>query len=241
MRPYFELDDVWVHGNRQKGSRDPVAGVTLEILSGERWSVVGPSGAGKSTLLRLLNRLAEPSRGEVRSEGNRLSEIPPSRLRRQVAMVFQEPIWLPGTALDNLLAAAELNVVSRREAEGRLQEILRLTGLDPAFLGRGEDELSVGERQRVALGRALMTRPRALLLDEPTAALDPPGARALIEQIVSLCRAESLTAVMVTHRLRDARLFGTRAAVMEGGTIVDAGSSSEVLTRLERRWKEPDS
>lgn len=241
MRPYFELDDVWVHGNRRKGSRDLVAGVTLEIPSGERWSVVGPSGAGKSTLLRLLNRLVEPSRGEVRSEGKRLAEIPPSHLRRQVAMVFQEPIWLPGTARKNLLAAAELNVVSHREAEGRLDEILNLIGLDPGFLGRGEDELSVGERQRVALGRALMTRPRALLLDEPTAALDPPGARALIEQIVSLSQAESLTAIMVTHRLRDARLFGTRAAVMERGRVVDAGPSSEVLARLESRWRDPDS
>lgn len=239
MEPYFELDDVWVYpGGNGNASRPILSEITLRIPAGGRWTVVGHSGAGKTTLLRLLNRMVEPTRGTVRRAGVPLCDIPPSELRRQVGMVFQEPVWLPGTVRDNLLAAAALGVVPAERAEARIPEILSLIGLAPDFLTRVEDALSLGERQRVALGRALMTGPRALLLDEPTASLDPPGARSLIDQILSLARTETLTLVLVTHRLRDARQFGGDAVLMEAGRLAEVGPSDEVIPRLQSRWEE---
>lgn len=238
MEPYFALDDVWVVPSKDGGAARPIlSGITLAVPPGERWTVVGHSGAGKTTLLRLLNRMVEPTRGVVRRKGLPLSELSPSTLRREVGMVFQEPVWLPGTVRDNLTAAAALGVVTPAEAEERLEGILTRIGLAPGFLDRREDALSLGERQRVALGRALMTGPRALLLDEPTASLDPPGARALIDHILSLARAEELTLVLVTHRLRDARQFGGTTVVMEGGRVAEMGPAAEVLPRLEDAWE----
>jgi ABC-type methionine transport system ATPase subunit len=239
VEPYFALDDVWVFPGGNGDASPPILSrITLQIPPGGCWTVVGHSGAGKTTLLRLLNRMVEPTRGTVRREGVCLGDIPPSELRRQVGMVFQEPVWLPGTVRDNLLAAAALGVVPVERAEARLPEILSLIGLAPEFLTRDEDALSLGERQRVALGRALMTSPRALLLDEPTASLDPPGARSLIDQVLTLARAEQLTLVLVTHRLRDARQFGGDAVVLEGGRVVEVGPSEDVIPRLETRWEQ---
>jgi ABC-type methionine transport system ATPase subunit len=129
-------------------------------------------------------------------------------------------------------------VVGEAEAASRLEGILELAGIDPVLLDREEDQLSVGQRQRVVLGRALMTRPRVLLLDEPTSALDPPGGRALLKQILRLGEAENLTLVMVTHRLRDARQFARTTVVLEGGRIVEQGPANDILSRLETEWDE---
>ncbi len=239
MSDFFELDDVWVTRNGTRGDpRDILSGISLRVPAGARWTVLGASGAGKSTLLRLLNRMEEPSRGRIRLEGAALESFHPARLRREVALVFQEPVWLPGTARENLLASASLGLVPRLEAEARLPEILTLAGIDPDHLSRTEDELSVGQRQRVVLGRALLGNPRALLLDEPTSALDPPSARALIDQVRALAEHDSLTLLMVTHRLADARHFGTHTVVLDGGRLLDQGPSGEVLPRLQDRWGE---
>ncbi len=235
--PFFRLDGVCVsRAGRDGTSREILAGICLSVPAGARWAVVGTSGAGKSTLLRVLNRFEDPSRGTVHLEGRPLESYHPAALRREVAMVFQQPVWLPGTARENLLASAALGHLGREEAESRLPEVLPLCGFDRALLARTEDELSVGQKQRVMLGRALLGRPRALLLDEPTSALDPPGARELLAQVRALSEAGSLTILMVTHRLEDARLFGTRTVVLDGGRLVEEGPTGEVLGRLESRW-----
>lgn len=236
--PFFDLKDVSVTGN---GSSEILEGVTLALGAEGRYAVVGRSGAGKSTLLRLLNRMVEPSRGSISLEGRSLSEMPPAEIRRAVGMVFQEPTWLPGNARDNLLAAVSLKLVPETEGKKRLEELLPRIGLAPDLLERKEDALSVGQRHRVALGRALMTRPRALLLDEPTSALDPPGAKALLRQVMELADTESLTVVLVTHRLEDARLFARETAVIADRTIREMGPTAEVLSRLEDRWNESDA
>ena len=236
--PFFELERVWVtKSDSRNGSRDVLRDVTLSVPAGARWVVVGPSGSGKSTLLRLLNRFEEPSRGEVRIEGAGAASLDPSLLRRRVALVSQVPVWLPGTARDNLTAAVGLGLLSPDAANDRLPGILRQAGLDESLLDRGEDQLSVGQRHRVVLGRALINRPRAILLDEPTAALDPPAARDLLDRIRELEQGE-LTVILVTHRMRDARRFGTRAIVLEDGAVADQGPPVEVLARLETRWGE---
>jgi ABC-type methionine transport system ATPase subunit len=231
VNPYFELTGVRVDVAGDAILED----ITWTIPAGSRWSVVGPSGSGKSTLLRLLNRFVSASAGRVRVKGEAIERTEPSQLRRKVALVPQLPVWLPGTARDNLLAAARLGLVPVARAEASLPELVRQVGLDPAHLDRGEDALSVGQRSRVVLGRALLSRPEALLLDEPTSALDPPGAKALLERLRTL--DGDLTMILVTHRLEDARAFGARAVVVEEGRLVEQGDTEPVLSRLEARWQ----
>ena len=234
---FYRLDGVTVSRPLPGGgTKNILDAVSFQVPPGARWTVLGVSGAGKSTLLRLFNRMVEPVRGTVYVEGKNLAEEPPARVRRRVALVFQEPVWLPGTARDNLFAVCKLGLATEEEAASRLDRVLELAGIDRGLLDRTEDELSVGQRQRIALGRALMTRPRGLLLDEPTSALDPPGARSLLEQIRRLGDADGLTMLLVTHRLDDARQFGDRALVLDDGRLVDEGPTDAVLGRLETSW-----
>ena len=185
----FSLRDVSV----ARGGREVLRGLTLELADGAT-AIVGPSGAGKSTLLRLLNRLADPDRGEVRFRGRDVRSLDPLALRREVALVPQLPALLPGTVEDNLRFAAQL---AGRDADGL--EALSLAGLDGSFAGRAATRLSVGEQQRAMLARALVQRPSVLLLDEPTSALDIE-ARDAVETTMRRLRAElGLSTVLVTH------------------------------------------
>jgi len=238
VEPYFKLEDVGVSPSPDRPGRDLLDGVSATIPVGERLAVVGRSGAGKSTLLRLLNRLLDPSRGRILKEGAPLESLSPSALRREVALVFQEPAWVAPTARDNLLHAATLGLLPRQEAEERLPSVLEQAGIERPLLDRAEEDLSLGERQRIALGRALLTRPRALLLDEPTASLDPPGARGLLQQIQKLAESGDHTLVFVTHRLADARHLARTVLVLEEGRVVDHGPAAGVLSRLEKTWGE---
>lgn len=236
--PFFRLRGVGVDAPGEP-PRALLDGIHLTVPEGERIALVGRSGAGKTTLLRLLNRMADPSRGSLEVCGRPMESYPPADLRRLVGWVAQSPAWLPGTCRGNLLAAQELGLITAAEAATRLPAVCRLAAIDEAWLDRTEDALSVGQKQRIMLGRALMTNPRALLLDEPTSALDPPGGAALLRQVVALGKAEGLTLVLVTHRLEDAGLLAHRTVVLEAGRLVDEGPTEEVIPRLEADWEQP--
>lgn len=203
---------------RVPGAERPlVEDVSLDLEAGDRLALLGPSGAGKSSLLRLVNRLSEPTSGEIRVLGRPLPDWPVRDLRRTAALVFQVPALFEGTVRANLLfGPAQAGQVLE---ESRLVELLKDVALGPEFLAREARSLSVGEQQRVAMARALALDPRLLLLDEPTSSLDPPNARALVQMLVELCERHSLAAVFVTHQLEHARAFGTRVAFMSGGRI----------------------
>ena len=135
-------------------------------------AVVGPSGAGKSTLLRTINRLIDPTAGEVYLDGEPTSRMDPLKLRRRVGMVFQLSALFGATVEEATLYGARL---AGRDADaGRL---LEMAGLDAAFLGKAPQTLSVGEQQRVSIARALALEPQVLLIDEPTSALDEAARR----------------------------------------------------------------
>jgi ABC-type phosphate transport system ATPase subunit len=199
--PRIETQDLTV----ARGGRELVRGIDLAVRSGEVVALVGPSGVGKSSLLRSLVRLDEPAGGRVLVDGTDASELEPCTLRRRVGLVTQAPVMLEGDVRANLAYGLE------SPEEGALAEALAATGLDAGFMDRTARELSGGEAARVAVARALARDPVALLLDEPTAALDGV-ATAAIEALVRDLAQRGLGILIVTHdepqaeRVSDARV-----------------------------------
>ena len=190
----------------------------LDILQGEVLAIVGPSGAGKSTLLRLLNFLEPPSAGNVTFDGQPIAAEPPLPLLRQVTTVFQRPVLLAGTVRENVAFGLRLRGAPAAEL---VEAALARVGLT-ALAGQPARQLSGGEVQRTALARALVLRPRVLLLDEPTANLDPYNV-GLIEDIVrEQNAAHGTTVVVVTHNVFQARRLAQRAGLLLSGKLVEA-------------------
>ncbi len=184
--------------------------------------IVGPSGAGKSTLLRLCNRLESPSAGIVRFRNGDLAATDPLQHRRDVAMVFQHPVALPGTVADNL-----------READPTLDDAavevgLAAVGLPADVATRVADELSGGERQRVSLARSMATRPHVLLLDEATSALDATSA-GRIETLVGTLAASGIIPIWVSHDIEQVRRVAEHVLVIIDGRVAQAGPVDQVL------------
>jgi tungstate transport system ATP-binding protein len=199
----------------------------LEVRDGEILALVGPSGAGKSTLLRLLNFLESPAAGAIRYRGQVCSGAVPLELRRQVTTVFQRPVLLRG----NVRANAGYGLRLRgRPANGRIDATLEEVGL--AGLAKvNARTLSGGEMQRVALARALVLEPRVLLLDEPTANLDPYNV-GLIEGLVrAYNESRGITVVMVTHNIFQARRLASRTGLMLNGVLVELAGTEAFFNR----------
>ncbi|MFZ5918075.1 MAG: phosphate ABC transporter ATP-binding protein [Chloroflexota bacterium] len=194
----------------------------LKVERGEVLALVGPSGAGKSTLLRLLNFLEPPSSGRIRFLDVEFGASQPMPLpyRRRVTTVFQRPILLNRSVQANV--GYGLGLRGRRDADGEIESALEQVGLAGLARQRART-LSGGEAQRVALARAIVLRPDVLLLDEPTANLDPYNV-GLIEEIVTrLNRERGTTLVLVTHNVFQARRLARRVALMLEGQIVEVG------------------
>ena len=224
----FTLEDVI----QERSGRRVLAGLSLALPDGGFSTLIGPSGSGKTSLLRLLNRLDDPSSGVVRFLGQPIVDFPVRALRRRVGFVFQTPTMLPGTVAGNLEIAATLGGEAKAGTDGRvrIRDVLELVELGADFADRAAADLSGGEKQRVALARALMTEPEVLLLDEPTASLDPEVAEQLMRTLQRLRESAGLTIVMVTHRLSEARLASTYTVMLEAGRIVEAGPSARIFS-----------
>jgi len=198
--------------------RDIVDIPHLEIPSGKVTCIVGRSGSGKTTTLRMLNRMISPDTGTIIYKGTPISEIDPVRLRRQVVMLPQTPVMFDGTIRDNLLIGLEF---SEREPvpDDALHRVLEIMDLRKEL----EDDaatLSGGEKQRVALGRILVMRPDAALLDEPSSALDEGTERAVIGRLADAARERGVTVVMVTHSRPLAEAVADHLVEIEAGRVV---------------------
>jgi putative ABC transport system ATP-binding protein len=218
-RVSFELRDVCL----SRGGRTVLDAVSARMPAGAT-AIVGASGSGKSTLLRLLNRLADPDRGTIEYCGRPLADHEPLALRREVALVPQQPALLDGTVESNLRYAAGL---AGRGLEA--ERCLRLAGLDPGFAERNVAQLSVGEQQRAMLARALAQEPRVLLLDEPTSALDHAARDAIESALAQLRRQLGISVVLVSHDPEQARRLSDWVVRLEAGRVVDAGPLERVL------------
>ncbi|MGB0705472.1 MAG: phosphonate ABC transporter ATP-binding protein [Paracoccaceae bacterium] len=228
-------------------------GVTLDVPQGQVLALIGPSGAGKSTLIRCVNRLVEPSSGSVKLkdvELTRLSSAALRRARRKMGMIFQEYALVERlTVMENVLSG-RLGYVGfwrsyfRKFSSADIQEAYRL--LDRVGLkhmaDKRADELSGGQRQRVGICRALIQDPDVLLVDEPTASLDPKTSRQIMRLIQELCQERGLTAIINIHDVFLAQMFSQRVVGLELGAVVydgpPDGLSPEVLTRIygEEDW-----
>ncbi|MFQ5576580.1 MAG: phosphate ABC transporter ATP-binding protein [Anaerolineae bacterium] len=222
-RPIFRLERVrQVYRNRAVLQVD-----RLTIFRGEILALVGPSGAGKSTLLRLLNFLERPVAGSIVFEGVSASNghVLPLALRRTVTTVFQRPVLLNRSVAANVAYGLALRKTPRRRLGQAVGRALGLVGMEH-MAGVGAQTLSGGEAQRVALARALVIQPAVLLLDEPTANLDPYNVK-LIEQIIRRVNEEAqTTVVLVTHNVFQARRLAHRTAFLLDGKLVEVAETA---------------
>jgi multiple sugar transport system ATP-binding protein len=206
-----------------------VDGVSLDIATGEFLVLVGPSGCGKSTLLRMIAGLEEVSSGEIRIDGDDVTDLPPRS--RDIAMVFQTYALYPHMSVrDNLAYGLKVRKTPKAETARRVEQVAQLLGLDE-LLERRPAALSGGQRQRVAMGRAIVREPKAFLMDEPLSNLDAKLRVGMRAQLAALHARLGTTTVYVTHDQVEAMTLGQRVAVMRDGHILQVDTPQVLYSR----------
>ncbi|WP_101551244.1 amino acid ABC transporter ATP-binding protein [Anaerotruncus massiliensis (ex Togo et al. 2019)] len=204
-------------------------GINETIAKGEKVVVVGPSGSGKSTFLRCLNRLEEPSGGEIWFEGINICDpkCNINRLRQKMGMVFQQfNLFAHLSVKENItLAPTKLKIMTPAEADEKAMQLLNRIGLAEKA-NAYPSQLSGGQQQRIAIVRALAMNPDVMLFDEPTSALDPEMVGEVLDLMIQLAE-EGMTMVVVTHEMGFAREVGTRVLFMDEGQILEQNTPKE--------------
>lgn len=218
---------------KRTGKTLGVMDASFEIYEGEIFVVMGLSGSGKSTLVRLLNRLIEPTAGEVWVGDQNIAALSNAELnqlrRTKMSMVFQSFALMPHmNVIDNAAFGLELSGVPREERHKRARAALAQVGLE-ANANSYPDELSGGMQQRVGLARALANEPEIMLMDEAFSALDPLIRTEMQDELVKLQKDSKRTVVFISHDLDEAMRIGDRIAIMEGGRVVQVGTPDEIL------------
>lgn len=202
------------------GSQYLLKDISFEVFRSDRIAIVGPSGAGKTSLLRLLNRLIESTAGSIYLENQEYQQIPVIQLRQQVTLVPQESKLLGMTVQEALAYPLVLRDLPRSQIQQRLSHWIEQLHIPEDWLGRTEVQLSVGQRQLVAIARALVIQPKILLLDEPTSALDAGRASHLVQVLTQLATRSQTTILMVNHQLELAQMFCTRILYLQNGQLL---------------------
>jgi len=216
------------------GAVRAVVDVDLEVRRGEFFSLLGPSGCGKTTLLRMLAGFESPSEGEIFIDEQAMSAIP--AYRRPVNMVFQNYAIFPHLDVGaNIAFGLRKSGLSKAEMNAQVEEMLDLIKL-PGYAERGPTELSGGERQRISLARALIKRPKVLLLDEPLGALDKKLREQMQLELRDLQRSVGITFVFVTHDQEEALTMSDRIAVMSKGQVLQVESPTGLYERPNSRF-----
>jgi osmoprotectant transport system ATP-binding protein len=215
------------------GATVAVQDVSLGVERGTTFCFIGPSGCGKSTTLKMINRLVEPSSGSVLVDGQDVSTVDASALRRGIGYVIQEIGLFPHyTVARNVGLVPEIMGWQEARLRARVRELLGLVGLPEEEFGRRyPDQLSGGQRQRVGIARALAADPPIVLLDEPFSALDPISRERLQGEFLVLSRRLRKTFVMVTHDIREGLRLADRVGVLGGGRLVQCGTPREIVER----------
>ncbi|WP_163581519.1 quaternary amine ABC transporter ATP-binding protein [Gracilibacillus saliphilus] len=206
---------------------------TFEVEEGEVFVIMGLSGSGKSTLVRLLNRLIDPTEGDVEVGGENLAKVGKETLRKvrreKMSMVFQKFGLFPfRTVLENTEFGLEIQGIKKEERAEKAKEALELVGLG-SFIHQYPDQLSGGMQQRVGLARALANDPEVLLMDEAFSALDPLIRKDMQDELLDLQQKMKKTIIFITHDLDEALRIGDRIALMKDGSIVQIGTPEDIL------------
>lgn len=191
-----------------------LSSLDLKALRGELVTIMGASGSGKTTLLRLINRLSEADSGNVFLNGRDIRDYAPMELRRKVGMVLQLPVMFRGSVRDNIAFGMKLwggNI--------DVEALAKACGIPESLLNADAEQLSVGEKQRVCIARALANQPEVLLLDEPTSSLDAKSAEKIEELLLNLRRERNLTVLWVTHEREQAERIGGRRLILREGRL----------------------
>lgn len=218
------------------GNQEIVKDITLTIRKGEIFTLIGPSGSGKTTLIRLVDLLDCPSSGTIFFDGTDTATSEKGRLaiRRRMGMVFQKPAVLNTTVSANVAFGLKFRGVPAAEAEERVQKALDLVGLVD-LAGRRAVTLSGGEMQRVALARAMVTQPDVLLLDEPTANLDPVSSDMIEDLIMRINKKFGTTIIMSTHDMIQGQRLADRIGVIMNGRLAQTGNTNEIFYQPKGR------
>jgi tungstate transport system ATP-binding protein len=212
------------------GDRAVLRNVTLSVDSGEVFALIGPTGAGKTTLLRILNLLEIPGAGEVYFDGKCIPRVGKQKLeiRRRMSFIQQKPQVFNLSVYDNVACGLRWRGEKKNRTAEKVDHILGMVGLE-GYRNRNARTLSGGEAQRVALARSLVLEPDVLLLDEPTANLDPIST-AKIEQLISyVAKQRSMTMIMATHDMPQGRQLADRIGVLLAGRLIQTGNASDIF------------
>lgn len=236
--PLLRVDDVYKSFHRRGGAPvRAVNGVSFAIEAGETVGLIGESGSGKSTLGRMVLGLLKPDAGRVEFDGQDLATLGAAQLRHlrsQLQVIFQEPLESLDPRMRVGAIVEELLIIHRRDLtraqrRDRVVEMLELVGLDATHAARYPGELSGGQQQRVGIARAIVARPRFIVLDEPTSSLDLSVRASILDLLGQLQRELGLSYLFISHDIATVRHFCTRTAVMYLGRVVEIGATDSVL------------
>jgi len=202
--------------NNTKVRTEILGSLDLKVYKGELVTIMGASGSGKTTLLRLINRLSEIDSGIILLNGNDIRGHVPMELRRNIGMVFQAPVTFKGSVRDNL--AFGINLWGGNSG---IETLSRDAGIPEDLLDADAGQLSIGEKQRVCIARALANQPEILLLDEPTSSLDAFSAQRIEKLLLDLQKERALTILWVTHEKEQVERIGGRRLILRDGRLED--------------------
>ena len=228
----IEISHLSKHFHTREGRFTALDDVSLHVARGEIHGVIGLSGAGKSTLLRSINRLEEPSAGDIRIAGRSIIGLRGEeliRLRRSIGMIFQSfNLLSQRTVHENVAYPLAIAGQSRRARRQRVAELLELVGI-PEKAASYPSQLSGGQQQRVAIARAMAAAPDILLCDEPTSALDVVTTGQILDLLATIRRLTQVTIVLITHEIAVIERICERVSVLDGSRLVEGGAVSEVF------------
>ncbi len=208
-----------------------VDNISFEVPKGEIACIIGTSGCGKTTTLKMINRLVEPTSGEIRANGKLAKNFDPVEWRRSMGYVIQKAGLFPHmTVSENVSLLSRIKKRKIKDIRSRTQELLSMVGLEPAlYMDRYPVELSGGQQQRVGIARALMEDPPIMLMDEPFGALDPITRNSMHEEFQTLNKELQKTILIVTHDLEEAFKLGNKVVLMDKGKIIQQGQKRDFI------------
>jgi len=215
------------------GNKTALSDINLQIHEGEILALLGPNGSGKTTLLKILAFIENPTSGEVKFQGETVSSKNAEKTRMQSTLVFQKTILFNTSVYNNIAYGLKIRKIPKNVRDAEVKKALKLVKLE-GFQKLHARKLSGGEQQRVAIARALVLKTTLLLLDEPTANLDPKNAAMLEEIIATVNREMKTTIVMATHNMFQAKTLPHRIALMSDGRITEVGTPTEIFGKLSK-------